>query len=444
IPSLALVLCFNVADLQSSIRINSPASVKIVYTIIYAFYACLGLFVALYLARVSDFRRFKALIFLYWILITCTIVEGIYFGIMISKLKSKLVSYCDDHTPVNRGGPGTETDPSKVIMPNGVKPITCHRNQGLFVSVFYILGPGGWLLLHISWILVVVLYSKALRRRYPTAEDEDTTKVLPYYNNHLSRYQDPAAEQGFIRPSSPMSGAWSNIYRTFSSHSQLNPGKDNKATEMDVISGVHPYQTHPFQEAAYQQGGDKATLQRPSVSARASSVLRNPFKRGSADISAQKAGGLQHIDSDDESENSDEDEDEETLARGRQQSQKHGSTSTVSTGVAGAEIPADGKGWWLRQIEGKKRGEFCPCMNASELRVAENEGCWCGKERRESHARLSVASGSASGSGSGSRPSPSFSSTRALSPGPSSSRPGSSNVALPREPSPVHHRTEAR
>ncbi|KAG0037082.1 hypothetical protein BGZ82_003193 [Podila clonocystis] len=445
IPSLALVLCFNIADLQSSIRINSPTAVKIVYTIIYAFYACLGLFVALYLARVPEFRRFKALIFLYWILITCTIVEGIYFGIMLSKLKSKLVSYCDDHTaPANRGGlPGTGTESGKVIMPSTVKPITCRRNQGLFVSVFYVLGPGGWLILHISWILVVVLYSKALRRRYPSAGDQDTTKVLPYHNNHLSQYQDSASKQGFVRPSSPMSGAWNTIHRTFSSQSQLSSGKDNKATEMGVISGVHQYQTHPFQEAAYQQGGDKATLQRPPAGARTSSVLRNPFKMSSTDASVQRrTSDLQHIDSDDESENSDDEEVEEVLARGRQPSRKHGSTSTVSTGAAGGEIPADGKGWWLRQIEGKRRGEFCPCMNASELRVSENEACWCGKERRESHARLSVVSGTASGSGSGSRPSPSFSAARALLPaGPSSSRPSSLNV-VPREPSPVHHRTE--
>ncbi|KAG0033110.1 hypothetical protein BGZ81_009325 [Podila clonocystis] len=412
IPSLALVLCFNIADLQSSIRINSPTAVKIVYTIIYAFYACLGLFVALYLARVPEFRRFKALIFLYWILITCTIIEGIYFGIMLSKLKSKLVSYCDDHTaPANRGGlPGTGTDSGKVIIPSTVKPITCRRNQGLFVSVFYVLGPGGWLILHISWILVVVLYSKALRRRYPSAGDEDATKVLPYHNNHLSQYQDPASKQG--------------------------QGQQGNRDGCDL-------QTHPFQEAAYQQGGDKATLQRPPAGARASSVLRNPFKMNSTDASVQRrTSDLQHIDSNDESENSDDEEVEEVLARGRQPSRKHGSTSTVSTGAAGGEIPADGKGWWLRQIEGKKRGEFCPCMNASELRVAENEACWCGKERRESHARLSAVSGSASGSGSGSRPSPSFSATRALSPAsPSLSRSGSSNV-VPREPSPVHHRTE--
>ncbi|KAF9335628.1 hypothetical protein BG006_011053 [Podila minutissima] len=433
--------------MQSSIRINSPAAVKIVYTIVYAFYACISLFIALYLARVPEFRRFKALIFLYWILITCTIVEGIYFGIMISKLKSKLVSYCDDRTaPANRGGPpGTETDSGNVIMPTTTKPITCHRNQALFVSVFYVLGPGGWLILHISWILVVVLYSKALRRRYPSAGDEDTTKVLPYHNSHLSQYQDPASKQGFVRPSSPMSGAWNTIHRTFSSHSQLNSGKDNRATEMGVIPGVHPYQTHPSQEATYQQGGDKVTLQRPSASARTSSVLRSPFKRGSTDALAQgQTSDLQHIDSDDESESSDDEGDEEGLARGRHQSRTDGSTSTVSTGVAG-EIPADGKGWWLRQMEGKKRGEFCPCMNTSELRVTKNEACWCGKERHESHARLSVASGSASGSGSGSRPSPSFSAPRALSPaGPSSSRPSSSSVTLPREPSPVHHQTEPR
>ncbi|KAG0096289.1 hypothetical protein BGZ93_004755 [Podila epicladia] len=433
--------------MQSSIRINSPAAVKIVYTIIYTFYACIGLFVALYLARVPEFRRFKALIYLYWILITCTIVEGIYFGIMLSKLKSKLVSYCDDRTaPANRGSlPGTGADSGKVIMPIAASPITCHRNQALFVSVFYVLGPGGWLILHISWILVVVLYSKALRRRYPSAGDEDTTKVLPYHNSHSSQYQDPASKQGVVRPSSPMSGAWNTIHRTFSSQSQLNSGKDNRATEMGVISGVHPYQTHPFQEATYQQGKDMATLQRPLASARTSSVLRNPFKRGSSDASAQgQTNDLHHIDSDNESENSDDEEDEEVLARGRQQNRKDGSTSTVATGVA-SEIPADGKGWWLRQMEGKKRGEFCPCMNTSELRVPDNETCWCGKERRESHARLSVASGSASGSGSGSRPSPSFSAARTLTPvGASSSRPSSSNVTLPQEPSPVHHRTEPR
>ncbi|KAF9202941.1 hypothetical protein BGZ59_001904, partial [Podila verticillata] len=399
IPSLALVLCFNVADLQSTIRINSPAAVKVVYTIIYAFYACLGLFVAAYLARVPEFRRFKALIVLYWILITCTIVEGIYFGIMLAKLKSKLVSYCDDHTTESTGGiPVSGAGHSKVVMPGDVKPITCRRNQGLFVSVFYVLGPGGWLILHVSWILVVVLYSKALRRRYPT--EDEATKVLPYHNNHLPHYQDPAANPGYIRPNSPPMGAWNSIHRTFSSHSRLQTGKD-KDTEMGVM-GVHPYQTHPFQDASYQQVGDKGAL-KPS-GARTSSVLRNPFKRGSTDLVTQqrRASDLKNIDSDDERENSDDDDDDDddndqdVLARGRQ-GRKHGSTSTVSTGVGG-EIPADGKGWWLRQIEGKKRGEFCPCMNTSELRVAENEACWCGKERRESHAKLSVASGSGSGS----------------------------------------------
>lgn len=364
---------------------------------------------------------------------------------MLSKLKSKLVSYCDDHTPVSTGGmSGSGTEHSKVVMPGAVKPITCSRNQGLFVSVFYVLGPGGWLILHISWILVVVLYSKALRRRYP---EDEATKVLPYHNNDAPLYQDPAPKQGYIRPNSPPMGAWNSIHRTFSSHSQIHAGK-GKDTEMGVM-GVHPYQTHPFQDAPYQQGGDKGTLR--SSGARASSALRNPFKLGSTDLATQqrRASDLKHIDSDSEScensddDGSDDDDDQDALARGRQQSRKHGSTSTVSTGMGG-EIPADGKGWWLRQIEGKKRGEFCPCMNASELRVAENEACWCGKERRESHARLSVASGSASGSGSGSRPSPSFSAARAISPAGPSSRPRSSNVGLPREPSPAHHRAQPR
>ncbi|KAG0251107.1 hypothetical protein BG011_007832 [Mortierella polycephala] len=111
-----------------------------------------------------------------------TIIEGIYFGIMVSKLKSKLVSYCsNDPIP----GPALPLMNGRIlglypaIETKGTTNITrdCGKSHTL-VGALYILIPGGWIVLHSAWVLTVVLYSKALRRQMPADEELAMTATM--------------------------------------------------------------------------------------------------------------------------------------------------------------------------------------------------------------------------------------------------------------------------
>ncbi|KAI1318677.1 hypothetical protein EDD11_005970 [Mortierella claussenii] len=187
IPSVALVLCFNVVNIRNIIQFNSPVQVKDFYTAIYTFYTLVGLGVGLLaLRRIHLARRLQALIFLYWLLITVTIIEGVYFGIMMSKQKSKLVSYCEDGTIPSptpsssiAAGSHNSTTPTYEVTTTAKDvhlAVVCRKTKAL-IGVFYILGPGGWIVLHSAWILIVVLYSKALRRQQPVDEEKAMAKT---------------------------------------------------------------------------------------------------------------------------------------------------------------------------------------------------------------------------------------------------------------------------
>ncbi|KAF9405241.1 hypothetical protein BGZ94_003675, partial [Podila epigama] len=411
IPSIALVCCFNITPnrAKESFRINSPTAVRFVYTAIYSLYAILGLFVAFYLRRLPNRRRFKTLICIYWILITCTIVEGFYFGIMLSKLKSKLVSYCD--TRVLHNGSKNYTRIVEEPASAGPNPSTCHRNQALFVVVFYVLGPGGWLLLHIGWILTVVLYSKALRKCHPPTKDTLNPSQSKDHSGFTSRYHAyQLSNQGFI-DSDPMSTTRS---LTDLGQAQGQQGKD--VVNMGVISTVSS-QNNPHlplenaisigQQQQQKCDGETDDILQKSCAGfqRAINGLRFNFKRTipSDQFNSQTSlsNKLQLIDSDDN------DDDRSStgnhtldLERGRSRTRTRGTESSITTSGTPAtvvDIPADGRGWWLRQLEGRKRGEFCPCMSKAEYPSWSSEQCWCGKERSTGHSQSSITSSSRSG-----------------------------------------------
>ncbi|KAF8940138.1 hypothetical protein BGZ58_007615 [Dissophora ornata] len=393
IPSLALALCFNVADLQGFIQFNSPAQVKVFYTVVYALYTLLGLAAAAVLPRMAIDRRLKTLIFFYWILITATVIEGVYFGIMMSKQKLKLVSYCGN------GDSGTSTVPAISIPSTGngtspgigasasVKdphPIICHKTHAL-VGVFYILGPGGWIILHSVWILIVALYSKALRRLHPADEELATVMMA-----RRSIQDHVVKKTEFPRP----------VTAVFSSNRKYREAdiKGKSTDDIEMKSGIHLHQHHPFQ---HDIPFNEANHQRSSSGL--GTMLRSIKPWPSSEQVRRQSGSLQHIDEDDdrsiksdESEHGhDADNSEDGSASGR------ASDGPMSSRT---DIPADGKGWWIRQIEGKRRGEICPCtMDQHESQ--EHGSCWCGKQRRTSQNKVlnSEASSEAGPSGTNQR-----------------------------------------
>ncbi|KAG0246072.1 hypothetical protein B0O80DRAFT_269472 [Mortierella sp. GBAus27b] len=349
IPSIALVLSFNVANLQKLIQFRSPVSIKIVYTVIYSLYALLGIVAGLGLPRLSINRRLKVLILLYWFLITATIIEGVYFGIVMAKQKNKWIGYCDEGTiskpgspttvpanPIPTGSPGTKRP---AILPNTP---ACQKAQDL-VGAFYIVGPGGWLVLHCGWILIVVLYSKALRSQYPADEEIVAFKAVtgPKTDQHLRKRQD------------------------------ADP-KDQ--TTHGIQMGTYNYQEHPFQRPVS-----------PSDSGRIGTMFRNMNPWASSQDRLQSAS--RHTGEQDgkgvyQDEDGYDSADDLEVHPGRTNGSSHISMASKT------DVPADGKGWWIRQIEGKRRGEICPCTRGAQ------ESCWCGKQRLQNvHSRSSSEAG---------------------------------------------------
>ncbi|KAF9998360.1 hypothetical protein BGZ65_006132, partial [Modicella reniformis] len=235
IPSVVLVLGFNIANIQRLIRFHAPVHVRIVYTAIYSVYALLGLGAGVGLRRLTIKRRLTALIMLYWILITATIVEGVYFGVVMSKQKNKLVSYCDDGGNPGSGGttiPASASTNSTIIPVSGTgNPTTviCRKTH-MLIGAFYILGPGGWIILHSAWILIIILYSKALRRQYPA-------------NNELLAVKRPTSPFNKGNSQWPMSASVGSWRR------QATDPKDKITHDMELMTGTHPYQQHPFHHA---------------------------------------------------------------------------------------------------------------------------------------------------------------------------------------------------
>lgn len=289
---------------------------------------------------------------------------------MMSKQKSKLISYCDDGTVSRPGVTTTSVTPvptgstnststilgtkNPVAAPN---PAICQKMQPL-VGAFYILGPGGWLILHCCWILIVILYSKALRRQYPV--DEELVRVKT------------------------ATGSITN--HPFSSWRRQGPGPGDKRIH-GMEMGTQPYQQHPFQRA----------VPASESSHRLGAVFRNMNPWASS-----RSGSIQRSDERDgkeaDQDEYDSDGDDVEKSAGGGIDSPHGSMASRT------DIPADGKGWWIRQIEGKRRGEICPCTRGLQGSNAQ-ESCWCGKQRVAYHAQsLHAESSSEAGPSTSQRP----------------------------------------
>lgn len=344
---------------------------------------------------------------------------------MIAKNKAKFITNCVDG-PLVTGGVGAPTTISPVITGagnNGTviatgegggksgRGVNCHKT-GAMIGAIYIAGPGGWVILHISWILMVVLYAKALRRHYAADEEQGYVKMAPL----------AAASAGHgLNRSLPKQ------------HQYQLEDRNNKgavSAGIEPVSGFHVHQNHPFQldNASRRSscGGLGVMFRniRPwsSPSKNSSTVQESPSNNKSG-VSKSKdkniSKAMHVIDEDDMAEEEEERDRSRTSRRqGRNsntsitititnnhdatpdhghdsdsssdddENDKHhrnrltrlGTSNTDNSLSSRTDIPADGKGWWIRQIEGKRRGEICPCT--LEPRESRDFGpCWCGKER---------------------------------------------------------------
>ncbi|KAG0290596.1 hypothetical protein BGZ96_005937 [Linnemannia gamsii] len=439
IPSVALVLGLNITNPQGVIKFNTPIQAQIFYSVIYSLYALIGLAIGLGLNRVGNAnRRLRVLIALYWLLIAATVVEGIYFGVMIAKNKAKFITNCVNGPLVTGGGAPTTISP--VIAGagnNGTVTVTgegggksgrgvnCHKTEAV-IGAIYIAGPGGWILLHISWILMVVLYAKALRRHYAADEEQGSVKMAPL----------GAAGAGHgLHPS-----------HTKQQHYQLEDKNKKGAASASIepVSGFHAHQNHPFQLENASRRSSSGGLEgmfrnmRPwSPPSNNSSTVQESPSNNNSGVSNSKdkniSKAMHVIDEDDMTEEEEErgrsrtsrrqgrnsdtsitititknhnttsdhghdsdssSDDDENDRHHRNRLTRLGTSSTDNSLSSRTDIPADGKGWWIRQIEGKRRGEICPCT--LDPRESRDLGpCWCGKERRIS----SQAGGSCSAVG---------------------------------------------
>ncbi|KAF9290178.1 hypothetical protein BGZ68_007762 [Mortierella alpina] len=395
IPSLILVLAMNFATFDGVFRINTPVQLKVVYSVIYSLYALLGVIAGIAFHRLVPNRRFKVLIVIYWILIILIITEGVYFGIMISKLKSKFVSYCEEtstHPGTGRGSPATASPamPTSISGSNetGVKGHrgrlqTCNKPHAV-VGAFYIVGPGGWVILHCAWIMIIALYSKALRREHPADEECGSLESA----GRVYAYQPPPKAPGFFGRIG--GGHWRD--QSGSGH------KDKAMNTMEMSSGTYQLQQHPFQNAVpsspapqpHRPSSGMGAMFR-SMKSRSPSNSPELDRRQSGPFPQQKYNGANGKGTTQDT--SDDDSDEEDLQRSHHARATRGSGSEGSMSSRG-DIPADGKGWWIRQIEGKRRGEICPCTLGSPLNAEDDGSCWCGKQRQAGQTRLSVGSSS--------------------------------------------------
>ncbi|KAF9105588.1 hypothetical protein BGX27_009562 [Mortierella sp. AM989] len=303
IPGITLVICFNVASLQKVLRFNSSAKVNIFFSVVYSLYALFGIIAGIALRYLAINQRLRSLIILYWILIASTVIEGTYFGIVMSEKKSKLVSYCKDDTASRPGATVVPATPSNSTIDSLLPAMACHKAHTL-IGVFYILGPCGWIALHIGWILVVVLYSKALRK------------------------QNPVDEEMAVR-------------------------------KLDSRSMSHRVSLMGGQRKSDGTNQNDFDLRLPSSSFRA--VLRTIKPRAEIGQDQLKNNPLQNIDNDN-IQNVDQDQDlSDSEFEEAGNNLGHGHRKLRSFDVLDesmppkTDIPVDGKGWWIRQIEGKRR-----------------------------------------------------------------------------------------
>ncbi|KAF9399293.1 hypothetical protein BGX21_006498 [Mortierella sp. AD011] len=309
-------------------------------------------------------QRLRSLIILYWVLIVSTTLEGVYFGIMVSNQKSKLV-YCDYTGTVT----GATTAPAAAKYSDsgsGSVPqseVICHKMHTL-LGAFYIVGPGAWVILHIGWILVVVLYSKALRMQNPV--DEEMAVV------RLHSQSTPNTRGPFLESPRKSNGV------------DLN---DKSMQNIDIMSGncLQQQQQHLFHKPGY-PGLKLSSSSHVAISR----TLKSPKD---IDQGQSKSNSLQYIDADDiqsdhQNDLSDNDGEEVESSLGPEQAQSIGALDETKSSTT--DVPLDGKGWWIRQIEGKRRGEMCPCtLNWKGSNEAES--CWCGKERRVRYSEVHSA-----------------------------------------------------
>ncbi|KAG0224059.1 hypothetical protein BGW42_005387 [Actinomortierella wolfii] len=360
VPCIAIILCFWVADLRRVVRFNVPRQTRIVYTVIYALYFLLGVAIGFIVQRRRPFERHRPLIVIYWILISATILEGIYFGVLMGKLKGKLISFCDPNNSSTQPhhGPGNNS----TMIPVD-RPISCRHGESGIIGVLYTIGPAGWLVLHVGWILMTALLCKALRKRY--ADDTFTTSP-PKCFNRFSSYH-PKSSQPPVTPG-------------FGNAGQLEEGLamhhvDTKYTQSESGSerGFVNRPNHYYKEE---------DLRRPSLGfLHASGQFYNSVKsklskRGS--FNSHKASEAPEDHSSDE----EEEDDDEDVTNGDSDPRHYGSESSPSRNGKQPANSTVGKGWWLRQLEGKRRGEFCPCTDEDGRHLPEPiEGCWCGRPR---------------------------------------------------------------
>ncbi|KAF9909977.1 hypothetical protein EC991_007596 [Linnemannia zychae] len=448
IPSVALVLGLNITNLQGTIKFNTPLHAKIFYSVVYSLYAAIGLAIGLGLNRIiSANRRLRILIMFYWILIVATVIEGIYFGVMIAMNKAKFITNCGSDKPLLAapgGNPVTALVPPVGSPNNGTvaagggtragRAVNCHKT-GAMIGAIYIAGPGGWIILHISWILLVALYAKALRRHHAADEEHGTVKMAPLARHGHGHGHDSA--RSFNK---------SGLPRSITKDQFEENNSKKEFPNIEPVSGFHSHQNHPFQldnssrRSSSGRLGSMFRNMRPWSPSSDSSTVQNPFNntssinnkgmhvideddnnpeedRGRTRTRRQqgrnsntsitititnndKASGGRDIDG-----SSDEDDDENINSNNRLT--RLGTSSTDGSLSSRTDIPADGKGWWIRQIEGKRRGEICPCT--LDPRDSRDLGpCWCGKERRVSSGQSQSSSSAIAlvatqgGSGSGS------------------------------------------
>ena len=451
------MLGLNIANLQGVIKFNTPVQAKVFYSVIYSLYALIGLAIGLGLNRLANAnRRLRVLIVLYWILIATTIVEGIYFGVMIAKNKAKFITNCVNG-PLVAGGSGSPATISPLIVGPGTngtvavaggegggarsgRGVNCHKT-GAVIGAIYIAGPGGWIILHIAWILMVALYAKALRRHYAADEEHGSAKMAPLAaaasgGGHGHDLDRPFSKYGLHRSLTKQ-----QLY-------QLEDPNKKGAGNIEPVSGFHSHQTHPFQldnsSRRSSSGGLGAMFRnmrtwssspnssltvQESSSNNNSSVYKNNsmhvIDKNDAHTEGEERGRSRtprrqgrnsntsitititnshdttpgsHHDSDDSS-----DDDDNEVNNSNNRLTRLGTSSTDNSLSSRTDIPADGKGWWIRQIEGKRRGEICPCMlNPREFDARELGPCWCGKERRISSQASQSAIGLVAGPSSGS------------------------------------------
>ncbi|KAF9974056.1 hypothetical protein BGZ73_002676 [Actinomortierella ambigua] len=346
VPCIAIILCFWVADLRRVIRFNVPHQTRIVYTVIYALYFLLGVAIGFIVQRLLPFKRHRPLIAIYWVLISATVLEGIYFGVLMSKQKGKLITFCDPSLPSIQPTPPRE------------RPITCRHQHNSVIGALYIIGPAGWLVLHVGWILMAALLCKALRLLYVDSPGLDNlSKYCRQRSSHLPASLEPVAVHLHDPVTEPATQPIHDVRTDY-------PTRD----EEEFVRATHYDDQH---------------LRRPSLGFRHASeqfylsVKSKLSMHRSSDPSHSppKVDEVTHEPSSD-----DEEEEVEQDATGGSSFSHRGSQSSVSAGKQPASM--NGKGWWIRQLEAKRRGEFCPCTDEDGRHLPEPiEGCWCGRPR---------------------------------------------------------------